>query len=145
MFKAAVQPLLVPLFSSVGSQERARVLMGVGARIEKVQAGTRKRRPCYWGRCEYGGGKERRGGGRRRMGLWVHDTIIVATRAPSGKSKRFRAVQEASWHAMFLVFLFRIGRCSRLKFVYCPRSLRGPSRTSPVFASLVLSLEDRYL
>jgi hypothetical protein len=73
-------------------QERARVLREEGARIEKIQAGARKRRRgpgpaanIIEGRID-----------AAAEDAQVHGTITAATNGPSGKRKRPRAAQETS-------------------------------------------------
>jgi hypothetical protein len=74
-------------------QERARELREEGVRIEKVQSGTRKRRRATGAAANTMVGRD---DAEEEGDVRVQDTIIVATNGPTGKRKRFRAVQEAS-------------------------------------------------
>ena len=79
-------------------QERARELREEGARIEQIQAGTRKRRRGA------GAGPAAGAGAGGRDDAEEHDApaqavaiaAIVATNGPAGKRKRPRATQDAS-------------------------------------------------
>jgi len=74
-------------------QERARELREEGARIEKVQAGTRKRRRATGAAANTAVGRNDAGEDEE---VQVQDTMVVATNGPTGKRKRPRAAQEAS-------------------------------------------------
>ena len=71
-------------------QERARELREEGVRIERVQSGTRKRRRGAGTAANMEGKNDAEEDGQ------VHDTMNVATNAPTGKRKRPRAAQETS-------------------------------------------------
>jgi hypothetical protein len=132
MFKTTVQPPLVSLFSSVGSQERARELREVGARIKKVHdiCATEADTNTVVGRND-----------TEEEDVRVQDTIIVATSAPLGRGRGFAMCRRPRdmRYSSFSCFASDVVRGSNS---FTVRSLRGPSCASPVFASLVLSLED---
>ena len=71
-------------------QERARELREEGTRIEKVQAGARKRRRGSGPAANMEGKNDAEEDGQ------MQDIITVATNRSTGKRKRPRAVQEAS-------------------------------------------------
>ena len=72
-------------------QERARELREEGSRIEKAQAGARKRRRATGAAMNTEGRRD-----AEEDDVQVQDMINVVTNGPTGKRKRPRAVQEVS-------------------------------------------------
>lgn len=72
-------------------QERARELREEGARIEKAQAGARKRRRATGAATNTEGRRD-----AEEEDMQVQDMINVVANGPTGKRKRPRAVQEVS-------------------------------------------------
>jgi len=83
-------------------QERARELWEERARVERIQAGTRKRHRRAGARPAAGAGTRDNAEEHDARG---RDAVIVAMNRPAEKSKRPRAAQDASLHTTGTGFL----------------------------------------